>query len=415
MNRHKEFTLKETIIPDIVQAKADAAFSSIRMEGADMINNKKKRFFRKPAVIAAAAAILVLGAGTIYAAVNHFWSQGSTEMIQADPEQQQEMESSGIATVFDSSLAVTSDGITVAPREMIIDRHIARITFVVTGIDKDVLNDYSDNIMFDWIDYNLDNASPGTWFGGGKFYREVSITDDGTVNINSVIDDNGDEAMEFIAYIQMDSVQDSIIGKTLHIDFNKLGISFEKAGSVSEYVSEGKWGFDIRLQGQDSTVTIDEYQTIYEPYAVASIELSPLSIQINFDVNGEVSLGEPDVPMLYGLKMTDGTVIDLDSALEDGKPVFFSNLGKYVYKDGNTYTYDAEERSFPVSAFCAATFNTVINSNEVAEVILQPWGEAYMWGDDIPDEIIAQEYGGEIPFERIDHSNMKLYYVSVNQ
>ena len=298
MKRYKEFTIKETIIPDIVQARADAAFSSIRMEGADMTHNKKKRFFRKPAVIAATAAILVLGAGTIFAAVNHFWSQGSKEMIQADPEQQQEMESSGIATVFDSSLAVISDGITVAPREMIIDKRIARITFVVTGIDEGVLNDYSDNIMFDWVDYNLDNTSPGTWYGGGKFYREVSVTDDGTVNVNSVIDDNGNEAMEFIVYAQLNSMQDSIIGKTLRVEFNKLGLSFEKAGSVSEYVSEGNWEFEIPLQGQDSTVTIEEYQNIYEPYAVASIELSPLSIQINFDVNGEVSQGEPNVPVL---------------------------------------------------------------------------------------------------------------------
>lgn len=168
------------------------------------------------------------------------------------------------------------------------------------------------------------------------------------------------------------------------------------------------------VNAQDSSVIFEADQLIYEPYTVTSIEISPLSMQVNFDVDGQIELGDDyNVPVLYALKMKDGTVINLDSKLEDGKPVFFRDLGKCIYKDGLTYTFDDEERLYPVSAYAVATFNTVIDPYDVAEVILQPWGEAYPWKG-IPEEIIREEYGGEIPFELIDPDNIETFSVPVN-
>jgi len=378
------FTTK-TEIPEIVQSRANAAFSSIKMEEAEM-SKKKKSSFKRPAAVATAAAVVVLAAGTAFAAANGFWSQGAEDIIHANEVQQQELMNSGSATVFDDSMAVTKDGITITPHEMIADKRGVYLTFMVTGIDENILNENADYINFGYVSC------------GGHFYHDV-------------VDYNGIPALEYIVTFYPDT---SVIGSTLHLSFDGLGMAYEKAGDITDYISMSTWDFDIEVNAPDSSVIFEADQLIYEPYTVTSIEISPLSMQVNFDVDGQVELGDDyNVPVLYALKMKDGTVINLDSRLEDGKPVFFRDLGKCIYKDGLTYTFDDDERLFPVSAYSTATFNTVIDPYEVAEVILQPWGEAYPWRG-IPEEIIREEYGGEIPFELIDPDNIETFSVPVN-
>ena len=129
-------------------------------------------------------------------------------------------------------------------------------------------------------------------------------------------------------------------------------------------------------------------------------------------MNKNIFSEDIEVSVIYGVKMKDGTVLDLSSTLESGYPAFDRNLGSFLYDDPEEAASNEEVRLHPEKAFAQACFNKAIDPEEVAEVIIQPWGETYAWGD-LPDEIVAEEYGGEIPFERVDFDNIEYWNVPV--
>ena len=394
-------------IPRIVQEKADSALASVRkdaangsMEESEMTRKTKKRNFKRWSGIAAAAAVVVmLGGGIVFAAINHFWSDGMREVLEAEEEQLQTLEEQGNVQVFDPANAATVDGITVRPMEMVADSTTALITFLVSGVDDSIGS--GDELLFEWIRPELDEG----FFAGasGSFYSDKITAEDGT------------EGFEYV--MSMYSIENgqtaSLLGQQLHIELGRLALSGGKA-ELGDYLTEGTWEFDIRLPDKDpATVTINADVPLSDTvYTVNRIELSPLSLQVYYRINGDVEITRENnnIPIIRGIRMKDGTVIDSSSRLESGYPALGGDLGHFLYDNPEEAVWDDEIRMHPKRAYVQVRFNQVIDPAQVAEVILQPWGEAYAWGD-LPDEIVAEEYGGEIPFERVDVNNIEYWNV----
>ena len=406
-------TIKENIflcdveIPRIVREKADSALASVRkeaaygsMEESEMTRETKKRIFKRwTGIAAAAAAVVMLGGGIVFAAINHFWSDGMKEVLEAEEGQLQTLEEQGNVQVFDPANAVTVDGITVRPMEMVADSSSALITFLISGVDDSIRS--GDELLFEWIRPELDDG----FFSGasGSFYSDKITAEDGT------------EGFEFVMsmYSTENGQTASLLGQQLHIELGRLALSGGKA-EMGDFLTEGTWEFDIGLPKEDpATITINADVSLSDTvYTVDRIVLSPLSLQVYYRINGDVEITRENnnIPIIRGIRLKDGTVIDSSSRLESGYPALDSDLGHFLYDDPEEAVRDDEIRMHPERAYAQVRFNQVMAPEEVAEVILQPWGEAYAWGD-LPDEIVAEEYGGEIPFERVDVNNIEYWNI----
>ena len=163
-------------IPRIVREKADSALASVRkeaaygsMEESEMTRETKKRIFNRwSGIAAAAAAVVMLGGGIVFAAINHFWSDGMREVLEAEEGQLQTLEEQGNVQVLYPANAATVDGITVRPMEMVADSTTALITFLVSGVDDSIGS--GDELLFEWIRPELDEG----FFSGasGSFYSD---------------------------------------------------------------------------------------------------------------------------------------------------------------------------------------------------------------------------------------------------
>ena len=402
---NKNIFLCDVEIPRIVQEKADSALASVRkdaangsMEESEMTGKTKKRNFKRWSGIAAAAAVVVmLGGGIVFAAINHFWSDGAKEVLEINEEQMQTLEEQGNIQWFDSAAEVTADGVTIRPMELVADSRSAMVTFLVSGLDSDVAS--GKELMFDYFHTELDE---GSVFGAdGRFYE------------SRITDKNGMEGFEYIMHVHgRNDGSAALLGRQLHVDLKDLALSGGKA-EVGEVLAQGPWSFDISLPAEDPAITMEtEYPLSDSVYTVEQIKLSPLSLQVFYQVNGEVEMGRWDsnVPVVYGIRLKDGSEINISSSLESGYPALDRGPGSFLYEDPEAAAADEEVCMHPERAFAEAGFNQIIDPEEVAEVILQPWGEAYAWGD-LPDEIVAEEYGGEIPFERVDTANVEYWNV----
>ena len=404
-NINENIFLCDVEIPRIVREKADSALASVRKEAANgsmeesemTRKTKKKNFKRWPGIAAAAAVVVMLGGGIVFAAINHFWSDGMREVLEAEEEQLQTLEEQGNIQYFDPADAVTNDGITIRPMELVADSRSAMVTFLVSGLDSNVAS--GKELLFDHFYAELDE---GSVFGAdGRFYE------------SRITDENGMEGFEYIMHVHgMNDGSAALLGRQLYVELRDLALSGGKA-EAGEVLAQGTWSFDISLPAEDSDITMEtEYPLSDSVYTVEQIKLSPLSLQVFYQVNGEVEMGRWDsnVPVIYGIRLKDGSEINISSNLESGYPALDRGPGSFLYEDPEAAAADEEVRMHPKRAFAEAGFNQIIDPEEVAEVILQPWGEAYAWGD-LPDEIVAEEYGGEIPFERVDTANVEYWNV----
>ena len=366
----------------------------------------KKRFFKSWTSIAAVAAIIViLGGGLAFAAINHFWSDGMKEVLEMNETQMQTLEEQGNIQMFDPSEAVTVDGVTVRPMEMVADSKTAAITFLVSGVDVSI--GPGEELRFETFRPELDD---GSFSGASAFFYDDKITDE-----------NGTEGFEFVVHIlSIGNGQGvSLLGRQLHIELGRL-VLFKGETESREILNEGTWEFDISFPEEDpATIIIDTDFPISDTvYTVDTIELSPLFVQVYYQVNGDVEfngklngvLPANNIPIIYGIRMKDGTVIDSSSELDSGWLAMDSELGRFLHDDPEKAVWDEKIWLHPKKAFVQARFRQVIDPEEVAEVILRPWGEAYVWGD-LPDETVAAAYGGKIPFERVDVNNIEYWYV----
>lgn len=371
---------KDIEVPEIVMRKAEDAFAQIRLEGQDIMAEKNKvkgaknqikrrSAFKNRVAAAACIGILAVSSITVAAAARHFWGRGMQGNLQASEEQQQELIEQGYATVMEEEenydkLAVTVGNVTVKPVTVITDGKFAYLSFAVDGYS------IGENIepAFEFVDIYLgDNPDAGGLNMGGSFYDGVVINeagkpvyDDGTpleYNENDTLisryaDENG--TLEYIIMLYSSDPEASLLGQTLHVAFKNIGTVYK-----AEYTGalEGEWDFEINLSGESAARKIPVGKAVEGTvFTVDSVELSPVSIKVNYSVNGEVTIIEDwmGVPYFRGVVLKDGTRLP-----------YLGNGGMSGYTD-ETMT----------EAYVMSAFDRVIEPEQVEAILLQPEPEA---------------------------------------
>lgn len=366
-------------LPKIVLEKANDAFAKIQREETSTmttINSYKKtnrsKTLRKFTAVAACAGLLVVGSVASAAAIRHIWGRGMQGTLQSTDEQQQKLTDQGIAQVIPeqtdySDLAVTSNGVTVAPDTVITDDKFLYISFSVSGYSTD-----GTQPDFESASITAKDATSGTPMelnSTSSFYDGIvsdetgsPVYDDGSALefdadgelISHYTDENGNLEYVITAFVQ--NQNDSILGKTVQVDFSNLG-TVKKA----EYTNalDGTWNFTIPLSSvsSDKTITVDQ-AVDGTPFTLKEINISPVSMKLNYHTDEKVELSEDTVgiPELMGVVLKDGT-----------RYPYLAESGMNGYTD-DTLT----------DAYTLRSFNRVIDVDDVAALLIMPVGSSEM-------------------------------------
>lgn len=378
--REQDVFKRDIEVPEIVQHKIKDALTQIQTEGTeDMKTKQNKHFFKHQAAVIAAVCLLTATGITAAAAAHYFWSRGMKGTIQATDEQQQALTEQGIATNLEQQEktdieAVTDGGITIKPMETIVDGHFAYLSFSIEGYEFPE----GDHPSFGEIEAYLgdNSADENGWLNmNGAFYGGIVSDENG----NPVYDDgsalefteNGeikyryfteDGNLEFVMMVYRDQNR-SLIGETLHVGFENLGIG-QKADCMEQI--NGKWEFDIPLSGQSAGVEYKIGEKLNDTgFMVDSVEISPVSVKVNYSVigNGEMNEADADgVPDFWGVIFKDGTRLN-----------YLANGGMGGYTDESMQ-----------SAFDMKTFERVIDVEQVQAVLLRIAGQEQIYEVELP-------------------------------
>ena len=340
------------------------------------INSYKKtnrsRTLRKFTAVAACAGLLVVGSVASAAAIRHIWDRGMQGTLQSTDEQQQKLTDQGIAKVIPeqtdySDLAVTSNGVTVAPDTVITDDKFLYISFSVSGYSTD-----GTQPDFESASITAKDATSGTPMelnSTSSFYDGIvsdetgsPVYDDGSALefdadgelISHYTDENGNLEYVITAFVQ--NQNDSILGKTVQVDFTNLG-TVKKA----EYTNalDGTWNFTIPLSSvtSDKTITVDK-AVDGTPFTLKEINISPVSMKLSYHTDEKVEISEDTVgiPELMGVVLKDGT-----------RYPYLAESGMNGYTD-DTLT----------DAYTLRSFNRVIDVDDVAALLIMPVGSSEM-------------------------------------
>lgn len=315
----------DIVIPDIVQQRADLVFDQIKREqtgkrGKMMTYSGKAA--RKGMWIAVAAAVLVFG--TAACAAYMHWSRGMEEKFNVTQEQKVYLEENQITVPMNDS--VTQEGITVTVQQSIVDAHFAYLSFRVDGyhVEEGV------QPGFEYVIRTVDGAHINM-SGGGFFdnlhrdaYGNITYTDgtpaketaDGSVIAKYA---NDDGSMEYIMTLMMNEKDNSLIGKTIHIEFQNLG-TLDKAAFIPDI--DAVWAFDLTLEGSDQIRSIELSQPVGDSgVTVTKAEISPISLYVELDFplqivpiegvdqdgNAIQSTTFVEAPRMTGVRLKDGT------------------------------------------------------------------------------------------------------------
>jgi len=374
MANKKDIFSKDIEVPEIVMHKAEDAFAQIRLGEKNSMTEsnkndaknqgKQRTIFKNHAAVAACIGILAISSVTaVAAAYYHFWGRGMQGNLQASKEQQQELIEQGYATVMEEEenyeeLAVTVGNVTVKPVTVITDGKFAYLSFAVDGYS------IGDNIepAFESVKVYLDD-NPDSWLNmSGSFYNGIVSDETGSPIYDNgeplAFDENGnlithyaDEngILEYVIMVYTANLDENLLGRTLHVDFTNLGNVYK-----TDYTGdlEGKWNFEINLSGESAAKKVSVGKVVEDTaFTVDSIEISPVSIKVNYSVNGEVmiSSGENGVPDFCGVILKDGTRLPY--------------LG-----DGGTSGYTDENRT---NAYVMSAFDRVIEPEQVKAILLR--------------------------------------------
>ena len=366
MKKNSNIFQDDIKVPEIVLQKADEAFAGIQTEGRSTMKknnqteNRKHTFWRNPAAVAACTCIIVAGSVTAGAAVHHVWSRGLQGAVQATDTQQKELTDKGAAVVLKeqkdySKLAVTDNGITITPETIIVDENFAHIAFSVKGYDLAE----GDEPGFDDWDIGVKDGSSVQVYGG--FYDGIvsdengnPVYEDGSSLkedeqgqiISHYVDEDGN--LEYVASIGVADWKDSLLGKTIVCKLKDLGTLYKTRFTLAK---EGNWDFEIKLPDVSTASNIKVAKGIENtPFTVDDVELSPISIKINYSVNGEVTFKEDtnQVPQFFGVILKDGR-----------KFAFLGDAGSSGYNDDMT------------SAYALSSFVQVIEPDQVQSILLR--------------------------------------------
>ena len=369
MKKNSNIFQDDIKVPEIVLQKADEAFAGIQTEGRSTMKknnqteNRKHTFWRNPAAVAACTCIIVAGSVTAGAAVHHVWSRGLQGAVQATDTQQKELTDKGAAVVLKeqkdySKLAVTDNGITITPETIIVDENFAHIAFSVKGYDLAE----GDEPGFDDWDIGVKDGKEGSSvqvYGG--FYDGIvsdengnPVYEDGSSLkedeqgqiISHYVDEDGN--LEYVASIGVADWKDSLLGRTIVCKLKDLGTLYKTRFTLAK---EGNWDFEIKLPDVSTASNIKVAKGIENtPFTVDDVELSPISIKINYSVNGEVTFKEDtnQVPQFFGVILKD-----------DKKISFLGDAGGTGYNDAMT------------EAYTLSSFVQVIEPDKVQAIILR--------------------------------------------
>lgn len=369
MKKNSNIFQDDIKVPEIVLQKADEAFAGIQTEGRSTMKknnqteNRKHTFWRNPAAVAACTCIIVAGSVTAGAAVHHVWSRGMQGAVQATDTQQKELTDKGAAVVLKeqkdySKLAVTDNGITITPETIIVDENFAHIAFSVKGYD---LAEGDEPGFDDWNIGVKDGKEGSSVQAYGKFYDGIvsdengnPVYEDGSSLkedeqgqiISHYVDEDGN--LEYVASIGVADWKDSLLGKTIVCKLKDLGTLYKTRFTLAK---EGNWDFEIKLPDVSTASNIKVAKGIENtPFTVDDVELSPISIKINYSVNGEVTFKEDtnQVPQLFGVILKDGKKIS-----------FLGDAGGTGYNEAMT------------EAYTLSSFVQVIEPDQVQSILLQ--------------------------------------------
>lgn len=369
MKKNSNIFQEDIKVPEIVLQKADEAFAGIQTEGRSTMKknnqteNRKHTFWRNPAAVAACTCIIVAGSVTAGAAVHHVWSRGMQGAVQATDTQQKELTDKGAAVVLKeqkdySKLAVTDNGITITPETIIVDENFAHIAFSVKGYD---LAEGDEPGFDDWNIGVKDGKEGSSVQAYGGFYDGIvsdengnPVYEDGSSLkedeqgqiISHYVDEDGN--LEYVASIGVADWKDSLLGKTIVCKLKDLGTLYKTRFTLAQ---EGNWDFEIKLPDVSTASNIKVAKGIENtPFTVDDVELSPISIKINYSVNGEVTFKEDtnQVPQFLGVILKDGKKIS-----------FLGDAGGTGYNEAMT------------EAYTLSSFVQVIEPDQVQAIILR--------------------------------------------
>lgn len=369
MKKNSNIFQDDIKVPEIVLQKADEAFAGIQTEGRSTMKknnqteNQKHTFWRNPAAVAACTCIIVAGSVTAGAAVHHVWSRGLQGAVQATDTQQKELTDKGAAVVLKeqkdySKLAVTDNGITITPETIIVDENIAHIAFSVKGYDLAE----GDEPGFDDWDIGVKDGKEGSSVQAyGGFYDGIvsdengnPVYEDGSSLkedeqgqiISHYVDEDGN--LEYVVSFSVADQGESLLGQTIYCNFEDLGTLKKTRFTL---VKSGEWDFEIKLPDVSTAKKITVGKSVENtPFTVDDIELSPISIRVNYSVNGKVTIHEDfnQVPQFYGVVFKDGR-----------KFAFLGDAGSSGYNDDMT------------SAYALSSFVQVIEPDQVQSILLR--------------------------------------------
>ncbi len=366
-NKNNLFS-EEIELSEIVLEKTNHAFEMIQQEDIDNMKNtttESKKLFKKYAVAAAGICIAAVSSITAAAAIHHYWGRGMNGNIQASDTQQQILTENNIAKVYNedperSSLAVTDHGITIKPETVVVDDRLAYMSFKISGYRlEDGMEPGFKTVDIYLGDHPEDDASrvnmTGTMYNGiipdengVPMYEDGTALDhyeDGSF-ICHYTDSNGD--MEYIIQANAADVNDTLLGRTLHVAFNNLG-TLSKAEFTPAI--EGKWEFDLTLPDVSSSQNIKVGQKVAgTEFTLDNIDISPISMKVNYSVSTALSEKEDalSIPEVQGVILKDGTRIPY---LTDGGGVGYTDSSK-------------------ANAYQVAGYDRVIDVDEVAALIV---------------------------------------------
>lgn len=369
MSAKKNIFSEEIELSEIVLSKTNQAFEMIKQEDTGHMKNtnisRDKKFFKKQAAALAGICILAVSSISAVAAIHHYWGRGMNGNIQASDTQQQELTENGVAKVYRenpdySSLSVTDNGITIAPDTVIVDDRFAYMSFRISGYSVadgvepgfDMVNVYQGD---DPEDYASWINMTGTMYNGiisdengTPVYEDGSSLqnyEDGSI-ICRYTDSNGN--MEYIIQASIAKENDSLLGKTIHVNFKNLG-TFSKGEFTSAV--EGNWNFEIILSDVSSSQDIKVRQKVEGTgFVMEDISISPISIKVNYSVSEAPEENEDDlgIPDVKGVVLKDGTKIP-----------YLTGGG------GSGYTDSTKSHAYQI-----AGYDRVVDVNEIAALIV---------------------------------------------
>lgn len=374
MKKYTDIFAEDLEMPGIVRQKMEDAFIQIKMHhkknivDAGDLNRKsgrKLKFFRNQAAVIVSICILAAGGITAYAAYHHYWSRGMQGALQATDVQQQTLVDDGIATIFNKTnsykeLAVTDEGVTVIPEMVVVNEKMVYISLTVDGYTLEE----GKEPCFEYVDVYLgdDSASQDGWLNmGASFYNGIISAEDGTNMYDDgsplIIDEKGrleehytDEEgkMEYIIVAIVSEPEDSLLGKTLHVNLTNLGTVYK-----TDYFEdiEGEWFYTFDLPDTSSMNMLPIGKEIKgTAFVLDTIEISPVSIKVNYTVTGAVNKDKykNGVPKFLGVVLKDGTRLP-----------YMSDGGVSGYMDDLSKAYD-------ISAF-----DRVIELGKVSAILLR--------------------------------------------